>query len=158
MTESRTRWLKNEKGRNAALVAAWTTTPGENVLSQSWLPQPSYTKIGETLNNHSNQELAHSQCINLLPPDKHKVQRVTYYNEKDHRKSRNYPTQKCLRCTRRKLSKYFLSQVYKSLFSLLSGQTRVDITVSLRMTGTRVSRVLDLRSKYIPLIRKASRK
>ena len=34
-TESRTMWLKNEKRRNAARVAAWTTTPGENSVSQS---------------------------------------------------------------------------------------------------------------------------
>jgi len=68
--ESRMRWLKNEKRRNAAPVAAWTTTPGENAVSQSWLPQPSHTKIGETLNNHLNQELARSQCTNLLQYDK----------------------------------------------------------------------------------------
>ena len=64
-TESKTMWLTNEKRRNAALVAAWTTTPGENAVSQLWLPQPSHTKIGETLNNHLNQELALSQCSKL---------------------------------------------------------------------------------------------
>jgi len=40
----------------------------------------------------------------------------------------------------------------------LSGQTRADATVSLRMARTRVSRVLDSRSKQVPLIIKASRK
>jgi len=60
-------------------------------------------------------------------------------------------------CTRRKLSKYFLSSVYKSLLISLSGQTRTDVTVSLRMTGTRASPVLDSRSQQIPLILKASR-
>jgi len=59
---------------------------------------------------------------------------------------------------RRKISKYFLSSVYKSLFISLSGQTRADVIVSLRMTETRASRVLDSRSKQIPLILKASRK
>ena len=59
---------------------------------------------------------------------------------------------------RRKISKYFLSSVYKSLFISLRGQTRADVTVSLRMTGTRASRVLDSRSKQIPLMFKASRK
>jgi len=149
--ESRTMWLKNEKRRNAAPVAAWTTTPGENTVSQSWLPQPSHTKIGETLNNDLNQELAHSQCTNLL-------QRLTYYDEKDHRKSGNCPIQKCHRCTRRKISKYFLSSVYKSLFISFSGQTRADVTMSFRMTGARASRVLDSRSKQITLILKSSRK
>jgi len=72
------------------------------------------------------------------------------------RKSGNYPIQKCHRCTRRKISKYFLSSVYKSLFISLSGQTRADVTMSLRMTGTRASRVLDSRSKQIPLILKAA--
>jgi len=33
--ESKTMWLKNEKRRNAALVVAWTTTHGENAVSQS---------------------------------------------------------------------------------------------------------------------------
>ena len=75
--ESRIMWLKNERRRNAAPVAAWTTTPGENAVSQSWLPQDSHTKIGETLNNHLNQELAHSQCTNLLQHDKNHLQRVT---------------------------------------------------------------------------------
>jgi len=77
MMESRTMWLKNEKRRNAAPVAAWTTTPEENAVSQSWLPQPSHTKIGETLNTHLNQELAHSQCTNLLQHDKNHLQRLT---------------------------------------------------------------------------------
>jgi len=107
--ESRTMWLRNEKRRNAVLVAAWTTRPGKNAVSQSWLQQPSHTEIGETLNNHSNQELAHSQYTNLLHCDKNNLQRLTYYNEKDHRKSGNYPIQKCHRCARRKISKYFLS-------------------------------------------------
>jgi len=155
--ESRMMWLKNEKRRNAAPVAAWATTPGENALRQSWLPQPSHTKIGETLNNHLNQELAHSQCTNRLQHDKNHLQRLTYYDEKDHRKSGSCPMQKCHRCTRRKIFKYFLSSVYKSLFIALSGQTRADVTVSLRMTGARASRVLDWRSKQIPLILKASR-
>jgi len=75
--ESRTMWLKNEKRRNAARVAAWTTTPGENAVSQFWLPQPSHTKIGETLNNHLNQEPAHLQCTNLLQHDKNNLQRLT---------------------------------------------------------------------------------
>ena len=93
--ESRTMWLKNERRRNAALDLAWTTTPGENAVSQSWSQQPSHTKIGETLNNHLNQELAHSQCTNLLLHDKNHLQKSTYYDEKDHRKSGNYPIQKC---------------------------------------------------------------
>jgi len=76
--ESRTMWLKKEKRRNAALVAAWTTTPGESAVSQFWFPQLSHTKIGETLNNHLNQELAHSQCTNLLQQDKNHLQRLTY--------------------------------------------------------------------------------
>jgi len=156
--ESRTMWLRNEKRRNATPVAAWTNTPGENAVSQSWLPQPSHTKIGETLNNHLNQELAHSQYTNHLQHDKNHLRRLTYYDEKDHRKSGNCLIQKCLRGTRRKISKYFLSSVYKSLFISLSGQTRADVTVSLRMTGARASRVLDSRSKQIPLILKASRK
>jgi len=33
--ESSTMWLKNERRRNAAPIAAWTTTPGENAVSQS---------------------------------------------------------------------------------------------------------------------------
>jgi len=107
--ESKTMWLKNGKGKNAAHVAAWTTTPGENAISQSWLPQPSDTKIGETLNNHLNQELAHSQCTNLLQHDSNHLQRLTYYDEKDHRKFGNCPIQKCHRCTRRKISKYYFS-------------------------------------------------
>jgi len=74
--ESRTMWLKNEKRRNAALVVVWTTTRGENAVSQSWSQQPSHTKIGETLNNHLNQELAHSQCTNLLQDDKNHLQRL----------------------------------------------------------------------------------
>jgi len=156
--QSRTRWLKTEKRRNAARVVAWTTTPGDNVVCQSWSQQPSHTKIGETLNNHLNQELADSQCPNLLQHDKDHLQRLTEYDEKDHRKSGNYPIQKCHRCTRHKIYKYFLSSVYKSLFVSLSRQTRADVTVSLRMTGTRASRVLDSRSKQIPLILKASRK
>jgi len=68
---------KYQKRRNAGPVAAWTTTPGENTVSQSWLPQPSHTKIGETLNNHLNQELAHSQCTNLLQHDKNHLKRLT---------------------------------------------------------------------------------
>jgi len=92
--------VEKQKRRNAAPVAAWTTTPGENAVSQSWLPQPSHTKIGETLNNHLNQELAHSQCTNLLQYDKNDLQRLPYYDDKDHRKSGNCPIQKCHRCTR----------------------------------------------------------
>jgi len=156
--QSRTMWLRNEKKRNAAPVAGGTTTPGENDVSQSWLPQPSHTKIGEILNNHLNQELTHSQCTNLLQHDKNHRQRLTYYDEKDHRKSGNCRIQKCHRCTRRKISKYFLSSVYKSLFISFSGQTRTDVTVSLRMTWVRASRILDSRSKQRPLILKASRK
>jgi len=75
--ESKTMWLKNEKTRNATLVVVWTTTHGENAVSQSWSQQPSHTKIGETLNNHLNQELAHSQCTNLLQHDKNHLQRLT---------------------------------------------------------------------------------
>jgi len=80
------------------------------------------------------------------------MQRLTYDDEKDHRKSGNCLIQKCHRCTRCTISKYFLSSVYKSLFISLSGQTRVDVTVSLRMTGARASRVLYSRSKQIPLM------
>ena len=74
--ELRTRWVKNEQRRNATPVAAWTTTPGESAVSQSWLPQPSHTKIRETLNNHLNQDLAHSRCTNLLQHDKNNLQRL----------------------------------------------------------------------------------
>jgi len=75
MMESRTMWLKNEGRRNAAPVVAWTTTSGDNTVSQSWLQQPSDTKIRETLNNHLNQELAHSRCTNLLLHDQNNQQR-----------------------------------------------------------------------------------
>ena len=75
--ESRTMWLKNERRKNAAPVVAWKTTAGENAVRQSWSQEPSHKKIGETLNNHSNQELAHSQCTNLLQHDKNNLQRVT---------------------------------------------------------------------------------
>ena len=151
-------WLKNERRRNAASVVAWTTTPGENAVNQSWSQQPSYTKIGETLNKHLNHKLAHSRCTNLLQHDKNNQQRLNWYDEKVHHKSVNYPIQKCHSCTLRKISKDFLSAVYKSLLISLGGQTRADVTVSWRMTGTCASPVLDSRSKPIPLIVKASRK
>jgi len=156
--ESRTMWLKNERGRNAALVVTWTTTPGEHSVSQSWSLQPEHTKIGETLNNHLNQGLVESQCTNPLQHDKNNLQKLTYYDEKGHRKSGNYPIQKCHRCQCRIISKYFLSSDCKSLFITLSGESRADVTISLRRTGTLASRVLDLRSKQIPVILRASRK
>ena len=74
--ELKTMWLKKERRKSVALVATWTTTPGENAENRSWLPQPSLTEIGETLNNRSNLVPVLYRYTNPRQPNENNLQRL----------------------------------------------------------------------------------